>query len=75
MTTNNVGRYARSVESGWLGRIEAVEDHDGDVFYRMKGVNEICRIIAGGDIADWIDDDDTQWFAPEDVTLIKEKVA
>jgi hypothetical protein len=41
--TNYVGRYARSIESGWLGKVVAVESFDGETMLRMQGVNELCR--------------------------------
>ena len=61
-----VGRYARSIESGWLGKVVGIE---GDML-RMQGVNELVRTIRGGDIEDCLDDDDTQWFVPEDVRFV-----
>lgn len=66
-----IGRFARSVESGWLGKVVAVEELDGDVLLKMHGVNTLCRTIAGGDIDDWVEEDDTQWFAPEDLRFVK----
>jgi hypothetical protein len=63
----NIGRFARSIESGWLGKIIAV---DGE-FYEMKAVNELCQMIAGGDNDEWIDEDDTQWFVHDDLRFLK----
>lgn len=63
----HVGRYARSIESGWLGKVIAI---DGDLL-KMKGVNELVRDIIGGDLEDLLDADDTQWFTPEDVRFLK----
>ncbi len=62
-----VGRFARSIESGWLGQVVAV---DGDLL-KMIGVNELVRAIRGGDIEDCLDSDDFQWFAPEDLRFLK----
>lgn len=67
-----IGRFARSIESGWLGRVVAVEYHDSDTMLRMEGVNELYRTIKGGDIEAAIDHDDIQWFSPDDVTFLKE---
>jgi hypothetical protein len=69
--TNYVGRYARSIESGWLGKVVAVESFDGETMLRMQGVNELCRTIAGGSLDAWLDGDDTQWFAPADLRFLK----
>jgi len=63
----NIGRFARSIESGWLGKIVALEGE----FYKMQGVNMLCWQVAGGSIEDHIDGDDTQWFVPEDVKLVQ----
>lgn len=65
------GRYARSIESGWLGRITSVRRHDGETMLTMVGVNELCRTIDGGTLEDWLDLDDIQYFALEDVKLVK----
>ena len=68
-----IGRYARSIESGWLGKVVSVEppDADGFIMLKMQGVNELVRTIKGGDIEDCLDADDVQWFAPEDVRFLK----
>jgi hypothetical protein len=63
----HIGCYARSIESGWLGKIVGV---DGDLL-RMKGVNTLVHTIRGGDIEDCLDDDDTQWFDPHDLRFVK----
>ncbi len=68
-----VGQFARSIESGWLGKVIAVETHDGDTMLRMQGVNELCLIVAGGKASDWLDEDDIQWFAPDDVEIVSPK--
>lgn len=59
-----IGKFARSIESGWLGRVVAVEYHDSDTMLRMEGVNELFEAA--------IDHDDIQWFSPDDVTFLKE---
>jgi hypothetical protein len=70
-TQQFVGRFARSIESGWLGKVIAVEQHSGETLLRMQGVNELCRIIAGGSLDANLDSDDTQWFAPADVKFLQ----
>lgn len=68
---NNIGRLARSIETGWLGKIQAVESQNGEEMYKMQGVNTLCLAIAGGVPDDHLDDDDIQWFAPADVKLVQ----
>lgn len=46
-TISHLGRYARSVESGWLGKVLAVEECNGDAMLKMMGVNEMVRTIRG----------------------------
>ncbi len=65
-----IGRYARSIESGWLGKVVGVDNYDGLAMLRMQGVNTLCRDILGGDLDDHLDADDTQWFTVEDVRLV-----
>jgi len=65
------GDFARSIESHWLGRVEAIEGSGLDTMLRMQGVNSLTRAIAGGDISEHIDADDVQWFSPDDVRKIK----
>ena len=50
-TTSHVGRYARSIETGWLGKVIAVEDH-GEPMLKMIGVNQLYRTMKGGHIDD-----------------------
>jgi hypothetical protein len=69
-TAKYVNRFGESVETAWLGKIVAVETRHGEVLLRMKGVNMMHRALKGGDINDCLDDDDTQWFAPDDVRLV-----
>lgn len=66
-----IGRFARSIESGWLGKVVAIEEYNGETMLRMQGVNELCRMVAGGSVNEWIDEDDTQWFAPADLRFLK----
>lgn len=65
-TPEHVGRYARSIESGWLGKVVAI---DGDML-KMQGVNGLYRTMKGGDIEDALDADDVQWFTPDDLRFV-----
>ena len=65
----NVGRFARSVETGWVGKIVAVEDH-GEPMYRMIGVDDLTLVVGGGTLESNLSPDDVQWFAPDDVRLL-----
>ena len=64
-------RFARSIESGWTGKIVKVHTDGRDAPLEMKGVNGLYRAMHGGDIEDALDHDDIQWFAPEDVRLLR----
>lgn len=66
-----IGRFARSVECGWLGKVVGVETMNGHPMLRMLGVNELVRAMIGGDLDDLLDEDDVQWFAPEDVRFLR----
>ena len=68
--SNYIARYARSIETGWLGKVIAVEDHDGEPMLKMIGVNSLYRTMKGGHIEDALDHDDTQWFSPADVRFV-----
>jgi hypothetical protein len=67
--TAYIGRFAQSVENGWIGKILAVEDH-GEPMFKMQGFNTLVYLIGGKPINECMDDDDTQWFAPADVQII-----
>ena len=66
-----VGQFARSVETGWVGKVLAVEGSGIDAMLKMEGVNNLVRLMKGGDIEDSIDHDDVQWFSPDDVKFLK----
>lgn len=65
---NLIGQFAKSVETGWKGKIIGF-DYDGSTMLRMKGVNFLTQAIVGGSNDANLDDDDTQWFTPEDVSI------
>lgn len=62
-----IGEYARSVESGWLGKVVGV---NGDML-TMQGVYELAWSMKGGHISDHLCQDDTQWFTPEDLKFVR----
>jgi hypothetical protein len=66
-----VGRFARSIESGWLGKVVGIDAYNGETMLKMQGVNELCQMIFGGSPEEHLDNDDTQWFTPEDVRFLK----
>lgn len=66
-----IGKFAISIESGWIGKVVAVETINGDELLKMKGFNHLCWTIQGGNVNDYIDEDDTQWFCPSDVRFFK----
>lgn len=68
--TLHTGWFARSVESGWLGKVIGVDERFPDML-KMKGVNTLCLTIAGGSHDEWLDDDDVQWFDPRDLVFLK----
>ena len=68
---HTIGRYARSVEAGWLGKIIGIDYINGDTMFKMMGVNSLYRMIEGGDIEDALDEDDIQWFSPADVRMVE----
>lgn len=70
-TENYIGRYARSVESGWLGKVIAMEGEGIDRMCKMVGVNELCSTIKGGDIEDHLEMEDVQYFTPDDLKFLK----
>lgn len=75
-----VGRYARSVETGWLGRITSTYEErwrattNGPEYVTtmcvMEGVNDLYRAIKGGHIEDAIDKEDVQHFSTDDLQFL-----
>lgn len=75
------GDFARNVESGWLGQIVRIYNDpyqvtsDGPMLdclmAEMKGVNDLCLVIAGGHPSDWLDDDDIQVHAISDLQFVR----
>jgi hypothetical protein len=66
-----VGQYARSIESGWLGKVTAIEFHGGDLLCKMAGVDMLHNDVTGGTLDESLANNDTQWFVPEDLKFLK----
>jgi hypothetical protein len=69
-----VGRYARSVESGWLGQVVAIERRGGDVLCKMVGVDQLHNDVAGCSLDESVADNDVQWFVPADLKFLRQAV-
>jgi hypothetical protein len=68
-----VGDYARSLESGWVGKILVFEtDGNGDRMARMIGVDNLAQLFGGLTMEESLTTDDIQWFAPADLIPIEE---
>ena len=59
-----VGDYARSLESGWLGKILDVA---AEGMARMVGVDWMANVVAGMTREESLSHDDIQWFALGDL--------
>lgn len=68
-----IGEYARSIETGWVGKVVAVEDCGGDLMYKMVGVCLVGLCVAGGTFEENLSPDDVQWFAHDDVRFLNLK--
>lgn len=66
-TVFQIGDFATSLETGWLGKVVAFEDHNGDRFAKMIGFDRYARVLKGMAIDDCLCHDDVQWFAPADL--------
>lgn len=66
----NIGRMAETVENKWTGKVVRVERHDGDLFYRMHGVDRVCFALTDLPLEKCVSQDDTQWYAHDDVVFI-----
>jgi hypothetical protein len=64
----NVGDFAASIETGWFGKIVAIEtDGNGDVMCEMIGVDQLALIVAGLTREEALSEDDVRWFSPDDL--------
>ena len=70
-----IGKYARSIESGWIGKITDIEYQGGDLMCKMIGADEIAVAVAGVTVEESLSSNDVQWFAPEDLKFLKGNVA
>lgn len=74
------GDFARSIESGWVGKIVGFSDdiykvddrrwHWG-IMCKMVGVDEIAMMAGGLTPSEAISDDDTAWYSPSDLLVIR----
>lgn len=71
-----VGDYARSVDSGWLGRIESLREERVQiddtrsyvaVMATMTGVDELCTLAAGLSREAALAGNDTQYHSVADL--------
>lgn len=60
------GVFARSIESGWRGKVLAVEHH-GEPMLKMMGVDWLTSVLTRCTDEEALTPDDIQWFAPADV--------
>jgi hypothetical protein len=68
MNAFSVGDFARSLESGWLGKIvEIAPDQDGTPTAKMIGVDILGTQIMGLSREESLSHDDVQWFALADL--------
>lgn len=68
----SVHDYARSLESGWLGKILSIEDDQyGTPTARMVGVDGMAHAIMGMSAEESLSFDDIQWFALADLLPVK----
>lgn len=65
-----IGKYARSIEAGWLGKVTDIEHRGGDVLCKMTGVDELAVMVAGISRNEALSSNDIQWFAPEDLKFM-----
>ena len=70
-----IGKYARSIEAGWLGKVTDIEYQGGDLMCKMIGADEIAVAVAGVTVEESLSSNDVQWFAPEDLKFLKGNVA
>lgn len=65
-----IGKYARSIESGWAGKVVAIEKIGCDWMLRMHGLDHFS-LYFGSRLSEAIDCDDVQWFSPSDVEMLQ----
>ena len=58
-----IGDYARSVETGWVGRIVS---HDRGQL-RLHGVDFYAVMIGGDTLANSVDSSDCRWYDADDL--------
>ncbi len=66
--TFQIGDFARSLETGWLGKIIAWEaGPNGDQLAKMMGVDWLAQTVAGLSADEALSSDDIQWFDVADL--------
>lgn len=63
-----VGKYAKNVETGWIGKVICVED---DLSLRLRGLNTLTLIVHGGTLEENLDEDDTRFLFPDDAIFLE----
>lgn len=63
-----VGDTVKSIETGWKGIAVGLDEHNGDVMLRCKGVDFLSEAILGEEV---LCDDDIEWYAPCDVVVVR----
>jgi len=57
---SRVGSVIRSIETGWIGKVQSVELHNGYPMFRC-----LCYACGTEEL------DDVQWYSPDDVEFVK----
>ena len=65
----SVGDYARSLESGWLGKIVEI---DGKGMAKLIGVDWVAYTIMDESLDDSLCPDDVRWFALDDLVSVRQ---
>lgn len=67
-----IGQFAQSIESQWIGLIAGITCHNGELMYRMIGVDFVTMAIrsTSGESKTPLCYDDWQEFSPADIELI-----
>ncbi len=74
-----VGDYARSIESGWLGKIQDLKEEVTpvddtrsftEIMATMIGVDELARVVGGLDVDEALASNDIQHFSTADLVPV-----
>lgn len=70
-----IGKFARSIETGSVGRIEKAKMYSDEILFKLSMVDNIAHMVGGGSLESCIDPDDVRWYDPRDlVWLNKQKI-